>query len=80
MKSILTPLIGLAVAALVVLFVLSRGSPVPVKVELAGIDQTKPSSSYEQKTNHFPMPSYDMGPIQGSESPFQVNQWLSYQV
>ena len=79
MKSILTTIAILLVAVLVVLYILSmaKGS---VKTELAGIDQSKPSSSYDQKTNHFPRPSYDLGPIQGSESPFQVNQWLSYQV
>ena len=68
------------VAVLLVLFVLARGSPLRQKEEVAGIDQTKPSSSYEQKTNHFPMPSYDLGPIQGDVSPYQVNQWKSYQV
>jgi len=77
MKSIVTTLAVLLVAVLVVGYILSRAKG---SVKTAGIDQSKPSSSYEQKTNHFPRPSYDAGPIQGSESPFQVNQWLSYQV
>jgi hypothetical protein len=67
----------LLVAVLVVLYILFMTRRTP---ELVTTDQPKPSSSYEQKTNHFPRPSYEMGPIQGSESPFQVNQWLSYQV
>jgi hypothetical protein len=80
MKSIVATLAVMAVAVIVLLYVLSRGSPRVETMELAGIDQSKPSSSYEQKTNHYPRPSYEMGPIQGSPSPFQVNQWLSYQV
>ena len=70
----------LVVVVLFLIFVLVRGYSSETKLEVAGIDQTKPSSSYEQKTNHFPKPSYDLGPIQGDVSPYQVNQWLSFQV
>lgn len=35
-------------------------------------------SSYEQMTNHMDVGSYSMGPIQGSESPFQVNQYRAF--
>lgn len=75
MKSLAITLASVIVALLLVVFILSSR---PVETESAGIDQTKPSSSYEQKTNHFPMPNYSMGPIQGSESPYKVNQWMSY--
>jgi hypothetical protein len=80
MKALTITIAVLVVAVLVVLFVVSRRSTVRPKEELGGIDQSKPSSSYEQKTNHFPKPSYDLGPIQGEVSPFQVNQFLSYSV
>ena len=35
-------------------------------------------SSYAQHTNHMDMSSYSMGPIEGSQSPFQVNQYRAY--
>jgi hypothetical protein len=74
-------LLVLGVALLLIVYILSTLTLTHVSsTQLAGIDQTKPSSSYEQKTNHFPMPSYSLGPIQGSETPYQVNQWLSYEV
>ena len=35
-------------------------------------------SSYTQRTNHVQPAPYSMGPIQGMETPFQVNQYRSY--
>jgi hypothetical protein len=78
MKSLVATLLVLAVAVLMILYVLSAN--IISETETAGIDQTNPSSSYEQKTNHFPRPSYSLGPIQGSPTPYKVNQWESYQV
>jgi hypothetical protein len=77
MNSLFTTLTILVVAILLVVFVLSR---VGTQKQLTTTFVVHSSSSYEQKTNHFPRPSYDAGPIQGSESPYQVNQWMSYQV
>ena len=37
-------------------------------------------SSYAQRTNHVQPAPYSMGPIQGMETPFQVNQFRSYVV
>ena len=37
-------------------------------------------SSYAQRTNHFDMAPYSMGPINGVETPFRVNQYTSYVV
>jgi hypothetical protein len=37
-------------------------------------------SSYAQRTNHLDPAPYSMGPIQGVETPFQVNQYRSYVV
>lgn len=35
-------------------------------------------SSYEQRTNHLDLTPYSMGPIAGTPSPFQVNQYRAY--
>jgi hypothetical protein len=37
-------------------------------------------SSYAQRTNHMTHAPYSMGPIQGMETPFQVNQYRAYVV
>jgi hypothetical protein len=36
------------------------------------------NSSYAQVTNHADLAPYSMGPIQGTETPFRVNQYTSY--
>jgi hypothetical protein len=35
-------------------------------------------SSYAQTTNHMKYAPYSMGPIQGMQTPFQVNQYKAY--
>jgi hypothetical protein len=35
-------------------------------------------SSYDQQTNHMNPSPYPMGPIQGVQTPFQVNQYRAY--
>jgi hypothetical protein len=35
-------------------------------------------SSYSQTTNHADPAPYSMGPIQGVETPFQVNQYRAF--
>lgn len=35
-------------------------------------------SSYSQTTNHMEMAPYSMGPIEGVQTPFQVNQYRAY--
>jgi hypothetical protein len=37
-------------------------------------------SSYDQKTNHMDPAPFSMGPIVGTETPFQVNQYRAYVV
>ena len=37
-------------------------------------------SSYAQRTNHLDHMPFSMGPIQGMETPFRVNQYRSYVV
>lgn len=38
------------------------------------------NSSYAQVTNHADHSPYSMGPVQGIETPFRVNQYTSYVV
>jgi hypothetical protein len=38
------------------------------------------NSSYAQTTNHVDLAPYSMGPINGIETPFRVNQYTSYVV
>ena len=35
-------------------------------------------SSYKQTTNHVDPMSFSMGPLEGVETPFQVNQYRAY--
>lgn len=35
-------------------------------------------SSYRQRTNHTTPAPYSIGPLHGTESPFQVNQYKAY--
>ena len=35
-------------------------------------------SSFDQRTNHMDPSPYSMGPIEGSQTPFQVNQYRAY--
>ena len=35
-------------------------------------------SSFVQRTNHVQQAPYSMGPLQGMETPFQVNQYKAY--
>lgn len=35
-------------------------------------------SSYAQRTNHIDPAPYSMAPVQGVETPFQVNQYRAY--
>ena len=37
-------------------------------------------STFDQRTNHMDPSPYSMGPIQGNQTPFQVNQYRAYVV
>jgi hypothetical protein len=37
-------------------------------------------SSFDQRTNHMDPSPFSLGPIQGMETPFQVNQYRAYVV
>ena len=72
--------------ALLVIFLAMRVS-VQEKFQPEFLDKTQvrktvatEDSSYAQRTNHVNPAPYSMGPIQGMETPFQVNQYRSYVV
>jgi len=74
-----TLIIVLVVAgALVWLAVSSRSAQTVVRDKAMLQQQQESASSYEQTTNHFPRPSYDLGPVAGVESPFRVNMYQAY--
>jgi hypothetical protein len=37
-------------------------------------------SSFDQRTNHMDPAPFSLGPLQGTETPFRVNQYTSYMV
>lgn len=70
--------------ALVVITVVLIGFP-KEKFQPEFLDKTQVAttvaledSSYRQRTNHVDHAPYSMGPIQGMETPFQVNQYKAY--
>ena len=72
--------------ALLILFLVTRVS-VQEKFQPEFLDKTQvqktvavEDSSYAQRTNHADPAPFNMGPIQGMETPFQVNQYRSYVV
>jgi hypothetical protein len=72
--------------ALLVLFLVMRVA-VQEKFQPEFLDKTQvrktvavEDSSYAQRTNHVDPAPFDMGPIRGMETPFQVNQFRSYVV
>jgi hypothetical protein len=70
----------LVLASVVLWMVVTKSRPIePVQREavMKAMD-AEPASSFSQKTNHYPMPSYSMGPISGFETPFRVNAWHAY--
>jgi hypothetical protein len=70
----------LLLAAVLVWFVVTQSRPVETvqrETVMKAMD-AEPASSFAQKTNHYPMPSYSMGPLTGFETPFRVNAWNAY--
>jgi len=54
--------------------------PNPVFQDMRGIVRTDVTmdSSYEQRTNHMPRPKVTTPPLEGIQTPFQVNAHQSY--
>ena len=80
MKSSNILVVSLVVVVVLLGYILLSKKNIGFEHMSAGIDQSKPSSSHKQTTNHVVMPQVDMGPIQGHETLFRVNQYNSYQV
>ncbi len=78
MNSVLYLAIALAVIGYV-LYV-SRERFQPEFLDKRQVQKTVASenSHYEQYTNHMNPTPYSMGPIQGMQTPFQVNQYKAY--
>jgi hypothetical protein len=80
LKEMRTVIAMIVLASVIVWFVATNSRPVDSvkrEVVMKTLD-AEPASSYEQKTNHYPMPSYSMGPMSGFETPFRVNAWHAY--
>jgi hypothetical protein len=47
---------------------------------MRGIDRTDATidSSYQQRTNHMPQPPVKSPPLEGLQTPFQVNAYRAY--
>lgn len=77
------PIFGLVVAFLAVLYILTLSSKEKFSKEMVDMTQEKRTvefedSSYAQRTNHFDAAPYSMAPLEGVQTPFQVNQFKSY--
>ncbi len=54
--------------------------PAPKFQDFRGIDRTDSvmDSSYQQRTNHMPPPVVNSPPVDGVQTPFQVNAYRAY--
>jgi hypothetical protein len=73
----------LLVSALLVLALVTMKSTEKFQPEFLDKAQVRKTiavedSSYRQTTNHVDPAPYSMGPIEGIETPFRVNQYTSY--
>jgi hypothetical protein len=75
-----TTLLVIALAALVAVLYLGRERFQPEFLDKRQVQTTvaHEGSSYEQYTNHMSPSPVQMGPIQGMQTPFQVNQYTAY--
>jgi hypothetical protein len=74
-----TALLAILLAAVIVWVIVQGTTPASPKREAVMTAMNlEPASSYEQKTNHFPMQPVEMGPISGFETPFRVNAYNAY--
>jgi hypothetical protein len=77
------PIFGLVVAFLAVMYILTLASKERFTKELVETSQQARAmeyedSSYVQRTNHFEPAEFSMAPLEGTQTPFQVNQFKSY--
>jgi hypothetical protein len=74
------PLLALVLALIVLYIALPRERFQPEFLDKSQVDKTVAveNSSYAQVTNHADPAPYSMGPIQGLQTPFRVNQYRAY--
>lgn len=75
---ILYLLVALAVLALVLYTTRERFQPEFLDKRQVQTTVAREDSSYNQQTNHMNPSPYDMGPVSGMQTPFQVNQYKAY--
>jgi len=77
-----TTLLVIALFALIAVLYLGRERFQPEFLDKRQVRTTvaHENSSYEQMTNHMSPSPVQMGPIQGMQTPFQVNQYTAYVV
>lgn len=75
-----TTLLVIALVALIGVLYLGRERFQPEFLDKRQVQTTvaREQSSYEQYTNHMTPAAVEMGPIQGMQTPFQVNQYTAY--
>jgi hypothetical protein len=75
-----TTLLVIALFALIAVLYLGRERFQPEFLDKRQVRTTvaHEDSSYEQMTNHMSPSPVEMGPIQGMQTPFQVNQYTAY--
>lgn len=78
MKPTTLLLAGLAVLALVLYLGRERFQPEFLDKSQVQTTVARENSSYAQQTNHMDPAPVAMGPVQGMETPFQVNQYRAY--
>lgn len=73
-------LLGIAILVLGLVMIKSKEKFEPEFLDKSQIRKTirKEDASYAQTTNHMEYAPFSMGPIAGTETPFQVNQYTSY--
>lgn len=75
-----TTLLVIALVALLFVLYLGRERFQPEFLDKRQVQTTvaREQSSYEQMTNHMSPSPVEMGPLQGMQTPFQVNQYTAY--
>jgi hypothetical protein len=75
-----TTLLVVALFVLIAVLYLGRERFQPEFLDKRQVQRTvaTENSSYEQMTNHMNPSPVSIGPVQGMQSPFQVNQYKSY--
>jgi hypothetical protein len=80
MKNLLLLVAAILILALVMLKTTEKFQPEFLDKAQVRKTVAVENSSYAQVTNHADLAPYSLGPINGIETPFRVNQYTSYVV